>query len=374
AELIDRTKEVVLRGCRERKGSARRFRFKPVVAAAAVIAVLVGLTPVMAANNESVNDALYMVAPTLAQNLKPVNMSCEDNGIRMEVISCDIEGDTANVLISLTDLEGDRVDATTDLYDSYTIRTPRGMIGHCERVSYDGQSGTCTFLTTLESMDGKDLVTGGKVTFSVREFLSGGRRLENVSVPLELDVLPQYDEAQSNLEYVTVPLDGSNVKYTFGKAKTDDMGGMTVSFMNDFDVNGGSFTDEASTEAVLMFPKDELYSPAQNITVTNAAVIDGKLHVQVRTDSKRELDTHGYVYLRLPGGEILDSRESFSFRYKGSKMDDGKLNISASKDSDHCEFIFDTEDIDLSQCQLYGSFYTNALNTKGKWSVTFPIQ
>ena len=30
--------------------------------------------------------------------------------------------------------------------------------------------------------------------------------------------------------------------------------------------------------------------------------------------------------------------------------------------------------MDLADCALYGDYYTNALNTKGNWSVTFPLE
>ena len=47
---------------------------------------------------------LYKVSPAIAQKLKPVSMSCEDNGIKFEVISAYVEGSEAKYKI-LTEIE-----------------------------------------------------------------------------------------------------------------------------------------------------------------------------------------------------------------------------------------------------------------------------
>ena len=51
---------------------------------------------------------LYKVSPAIAQKLKPVSMSCEDNGIKFEVISAYVEGSEAKIFIPykiLTEIE-----------------------------------------------------------------------------------------------------------------------------------------------------------------------------------------------------------------------------------------------------------------------------
>ena len=49
-------------------------------------------------------------SPAAAQSLKPVRMSCEDNGIRMGVEAASVEGSEAHVLLILKDL-GYRIEA-----------------------------------------------------------------------------------------------------------------------------------------------------------------------------------------------------------------------------------------------------------------------
>ena len=48
-------------------------------------------------------------------------MSCEDNGIKFEVISAYVEGNEAKIFISVQDIDGDRIDETTDLFDNFSI-------------------------------------------------------------------------------------------------------------------------------------------------------------------------------------------------------------------------------------------------------------
>ena len=71
---------------------------------------------------------LYKVSPAIAQKLKPVSMSCEDNGIKFEVISAYVEGSEAKIFISVQDIDGDRIDETTDFFDSFSINTPYSIV------------------------------------------------------------------------------------------------------------------------------------------------------------------------------------------------------------------------------------------------------
>ena len=79
----------------------------------------------------SVEEALQMYGLYNADRLKPLNLSCEDQGIRLEVISGLAEGNESWLLCSLQDLEGDRIDRSTA--DCLTMDTGIG-----ELYSYSG--------------------------------------------------------------------------------------------------------------------------------------------------------------------------------------------------------------------------------------------
>ena len=53
----------------------------------------VSVSALAACDNEAAYELIYSVSPLLAQKLKPVHVSCEDNGIKMEVVACGIRGE-----------------------------------------------------------------------------------------------------------------------------------------------------------------------------------------------------------------------------------------------------------------------------------------
>ena len=111
----------------EKTASRKRgIVWKKVVAIAACICICVcaAVPALAAADNEFAYDVLYSISPSIAQKLKPIRKSCEDNGIKMEVLSADIRGDSAEILVSMQDQTDSRLDETTDLFDSYSINTP----------------------------------------------------------------------------------------------------------------------------------------------------------------------------------------------------------------------------------------------------------
>ena len=76
---------------------------------AVVLTLACAATALAGAFNESFNAWLYQIWPEAATTLMPVNMSCENNGIRMEVISATADGQELYITYSLEDLEGDRL-------------------------------------------------------------------------------------------------------------------------------------------------------------------------------------------------------------------------------------------------------------------------
>ena len=147
-------------------------------AAAACLCLICGLAvPTIAAFSPSFYELLYAVSPATAQFFKPVQRSCEDNGIRMEVTAAYIHENTAEIYLSLEDLTGTSFDETVDLFDSYRLHTPFDCTGHCQLASYDPDTHTATFLVTLEQWD-RQSIEGEKLTFSVRKLLSGKKTWE----------------------------------------------------------------------------------------------------------------------------------------------------------------------------------------------------
>lgn len=306
----------------------RGVRRRPLAAAAAAVLCLSLAVPAAARTGPGYA-ALYTVSPAVAQFFQPVQKSDTDNGIRMEVASVSVEGDTAKAYVTLTDLEGNRVDGTTDLYDSYDFHIPFDSIGCCQRVSYDETTHTATFLITQQTMDGRD-IPGGKLTFSVGCFLSGKETAEDLAVGLNLR------------------------DYAAEAATTDRLSNS----------GGGGESYAAWEDAPMLTPQGILAEPMEGLPITAAGYAGGLLHIQVELRDQLRTDNHCWLYLKDPGGQALEPLANVYFT-NGSTGEDRETYV---------DFLFDIAPEALNAWSLYGDFYTAVQYTEGSWRVTFPLR
>ena len=306
-------------------------------AAAAIFCLCAGLfisMPVLAARLDPVHRFLYLLSPRAAQYLMPVQMSAEDQGIRMEVVSASVHGDTACIYITMEDLTGDRIDETTDLYDSYSIHRPFDAVGTCERAGYDAASGKVSFLITLKERSGEweeHSIQGEKITFSVKEFLSRKFTCEDLSIPLALSDLPEEP-----------------------RTKEADLRGCG----GDFEAYG---IDE--TARVLIPDTSVPVLPDDGVTLTGIGYVDGMLHIQTALEDTPENDNHGYLWLET------DSKTCESV-YTVSFLEETKDGHSVT----YYEQVFDISPEQLTDASLHGRFVISGQKTKGCWKVTFPLE
>lgn len=307
-----------------------RLRRKPLrrlILAAALLCCLCAALPALAAGSPMGYRLLYALSPAAAQLFVPVQQSSTDQGIRMEVHSIYVHGDTAEVYLSLQDLAGNRVDATTDLFDSYNLNIPFDNTGACSLAGYDPETRTALFLAKISTMDGRDLPRG-KVTFMLRCFISGKRQALDVPIALELSQAATAPETR-----MADPAGGS---IPSGQASLPDAVKMLV-------------------------PGEPLSVPMEGFAVTAMGYIDGALHVQLQIPQALcySYDYHGFLTLKNAAGEEL-TPHTLSFRDSGDAMD-------------YTEFIFHVSPEQLSDYTLYGSFYAAASRVDGSWQVTFPL-
>lgn len=307
---------------------------KPVAVTAAIVLCLALATPVLAVNVPAIYELMYLVSPAVAQYFIPVHESCEDNGIRMDVVSTYIHDDTAQIYVTMQDLTGDRVDATADLFDSYSLHIPFDSISHCERVGFDETTRTATFLITISAMDGKGIDTkGGKATFSVREILS--HKVSKEKIPISLD-LTAIGEAETI--------------YTID-SRHDDM----------YTYVGGSSVDGKFPDTVLI-PGKSVYLLGEDMDITGIGFVNDQLHIQAATHDKLTLDTHGNF-------QLVDANGNDVY-YNSICFVEG---MGTNNRIDYQEFIFDVSPEKIGSYKLFGSYYSSGMNTKGNWKVTFPL-
>lgn len=304
-------------------GCVRRFTGKRafVLAAALVMCFALALTGMAAADVGVVYDALYRISPEIAQRLKPVRMSCESSGIRMEVLSANVQGNTAEVYVSLQDLAGERLDASVDLFDSYDIRGAFDYEAWCRQVSYDDLSGTATFLIEIES---REPIKSENVTFSVGCLLAGKREFEG-RLDVDLSDVPQAAETMTGLDEIA-------------RGYSADMGYLVP--------------------AEALMPED-MFATIEGATVTGIAYVGDMLHMQVRYDDIHATDNHGYLWLVDAQG-----RERFC---------DAEISFWGENGDSYDELVFDIAPEELAQCELWGRFVSSSGKIDGNWEVTFPV-
>ena len=309
----------------------RRKAFKGLVLAAALLCCVMVALPALAAESPIAYQLLYAISPATAQFFTPVQQSSTDQGIRMEVDSVYVHGDTAEIYIALQDLTGNRVDATTDLFDSERLLIPFDSIGTCRLVDFDPETNTALFLANISTMDGRDLPRG-KVTFRVGCFISG--KTETLDVPIPFD--PALAAATPKTQMA--------------------------------DVQGGSIPAFPDGPVEVLAPGEPLATPSQGFAITAMGYIDGTLHVQLQIPHSLRLryDYHGFLTMKdAQNQEVPVNNLYFGNDEDGQSIGDDTM--------DYVEYLFDVPPQALSGCTLYGSFYGATNRTDGDWQVTFPL-
>lgn len=321
----------------KRAGRRRPWRRLVTIAAAAVLLLA---TPALAVRTEAGYELLYQLSPSIAQFFQPVRESCTDQGVTMEVVGVRVADDTAQAWITLT---GGSVDETTDLFDSYSFHLPFDQSGHCEYLGWDEVSQTVTFLCTIQTMDGSPIPTGSKMTFSVRQLLTGKETLEDAAVELAL--------ADFTQEAETVP----------AQAPEEQTAGGNLS-ENVFLPTGGDGASDLMDSVPMLLPGPVLTEPAKGLSVTAAGYADGLFHVQLCRGDATRLDNHANLWLEDTDGA---KREAATVYFTGE--------IQGER-VDYIDFIFDVPPEDLPSYTLHGDFYTASALTEGLWQVTFPLK
>lgn len=325
APLLQRTRAAA------QKAPARPRRLRPLIALAAVLVCLALAVPTFAmpalAADPDGYALLYSISPAAAQFFKPVNRSDEDNGIRLTVDSVYLHSDTVEIYVSLQDMTGDRLDETTDLFDSYRINRGFDCSATCSLAGYDAPTRTARFLISITSFDGQD-IEGDKLTFSLNRLLTGKTETEGVVTGLDLAAV----QAEPATQQVT------------------RRGGSGIA------AEAGGSTAETRTALV---PTGTLAAPAPGVAITAMGYVDGLLHIQVLYENILETDNHGQLWLEN-GAEKLECL--------------GSLSFFAENGSDSFEeYVFDVSPAQLADCTLYGSFVTADTLIEGGWEITFPL-
>lgn len=318
---------------REDFRSARRYRAvswrRGVALIAALMLLVLAAIPAMAAADFApAYDLLYDISPRAAQALKPVHRSCTDKGIQFEVISASVSGDELQAYVAVRDLEGDRIDKTTDLFDSYSVRTPFACTCRCDNIGYDTDTRTATFLITITQWNSTP-IPGDKITLQANKLLCQKSRFEGA--------LPEWD-----LSGLLMAPETTKPVHIFG-------GSVVPNQISDADCKA-------------LVPQGELYRPVDGVQVTAIGYIGGKLHIQIQYADVLRTDNHGYPYFKDAQGEEL---YCISVTY---------YCLDHEYQDRYAEYVFDLPEEDLDQYEPFGYFVTADTLVEGNWSITFPVE
>lgn len=317
-----------------RQGHKRSSVWKCAAVLVASVSVCLYLAmPALAASSEPVYQIMYQVSPALAQHFMPVKKEDVDNGIKMEVLSASIHGSTAEIYIAMQDLEGDRIDETTDLFDNYRINRPFDSTCSCVRAGYEEDTRTAIFFITISQWGDRD-IRGDKITFSAGSFISHQKSYENISIPVNTASINETSQTQS--------------VWCMGGGAEDETWFARL--------------DGQMTALVPSAPMQEF--PVDGMDLTGIGYVDGKLHIQTAVSDPLENDNHGYFWFMDPNGRKVESIYTFSFT--GTTKQDRRV--------DYDEQVFEIPPQELADYGLYGKFVTTGQKTDGRWSVTFPLK
>lgn len=306
--------------------------------------------PVLAAKVPNVYELMYLVSPKVAQFFMPVQKSCEENGIKMEVVSTYIHDNEVKLYITLQDLIGDRIDETTDLNDSYSINKAfKSSTGDCQKIGYDKETKTAIFMITIKDIENKK-IEGEKITFTVENFMSHKDSWKDIKLPLS------FEEINNNKEIMQVVLTG------FSSAEEKYM----YQGLNEI------------SNAVIV-PESNIDFGVTDMKITGIGYIDNKLHIQVSAKNNLEIDNHGEIYLK--NNITNDEKKSnynlhFVLGQNGDKREYSSEYLKSTNKNriDYTEYVFDISKDELKDYSIYGDFVASALYLEGKWQVTFPLE
>lgn len=326
ADAIGMIDDNMIKEAKETKKKTVSFPVRKLAAAAAVALVCLGSLPALAAADvDPAYHLLYGISPALAQKLKPVNLSCVDQGIQLEVDSAYIHNNTAEAILCIKDLTGDRIDETVDLFDSYNIRNIKDSSGTCDLLDYNKSTGVATFAVLMEQMDGSSL-SGSKVTVSLSKLLCKKGQYNGVLEDISLSSV------------------------------TD-----SPVLIDDVKLRGGGGAPRPDKTTFLQPTATPLSTPLSGISVTGLGYENGKLHVQICYEDIGDTDNHGFVWLQDKTEELKECSYSVSFW-------DESLTDSYE------EYIFEIPYEELENYNLYGEFVNSDLLIEGDWQITFPME
>ena len=325
------------------KSVRNQLAVKISLTAAAAVLCFVAAVPVFAAYIPTFYKIVDYLSPDMADRLIPIEKSSTSQGITMQVEAVNLEGNEAEVIISLSDAKDstqDLVHGEMDLYDSYNLSdyTNDSIIGGCHFLTYDENDDKAYFLVNVQA---DNAYQSGKLQFSVYSILCN-----KYSVTNDVDLSGIVYTADTK----NVTLSGS------GGVMSEDM---LPDSLKDIP---GTQEDPRPRTRVLDLSK-AADCAADDFTVTGIAYMDGVLRVQICMGDNWSSDRHVQLFLKDSNG-----KERYEDHSVGWHENVGDTSYQ------FYEFWY-VEDIDdIADYSMYGIFHDSGELINGEWNVVFRLQ
>ena len=357
----------VLRGIRQEQPPVR-VRRRALVPVLALVLVLFIATAIAGMTNEAFNTFLYETFPELATLLMPVNMSCEDQGIRMELLSAAAKENETLVTFSLEDLEGDRLDGYTDTMLSLEFDTDDdvGCAGSFSPGFYDEETHKVLFINETEYDSDLVLKKGGNLRASLHEIWP--RRYHTV------DLLPLLGEYGSRAEAMPAP------ENAIAYAGYRDHQFMIC--LSEYIEDSWVIPDTLRVLSPGCMPEIPL---TDGISLSGIGMVDGRLHVQMHYTDLSEREAFDgeekvtyypweiWITLRdLTDEDAVGPAKKYR---KENLLDGGITQLYWEENGETWEEDIFTPGSALTEEQFFAAEITETLEPIfGHWEVTFPLR
>lgn len=325
-----------------RKRTARRVRRSLLTVAAACLALVFGLAAAASAF-PAFDIFIQNMGEDLRQLLQPIAEETIHDGIRMQVVAAVNDEDTAVIYLTLQDLEGNRIDETTELHES---NLDDSVLGFGQMVHFDKQTRTATY--RLESK-GENFTAGKKITVNIKSLLSGGQEHEKIATGLTLANIMAL-----NANPTTTPQPIQTIGISYGDNPEAN------TFLEDF-MEEGTFAALEPASQPITLPGTTLF------TVSNAGLVNGFLHIQQNPTGMEKYNLYS-PFLIYPGQQTSPQLASANMGF-GDAEEKGNFLYFA-----YTEHILELpENCPPEEVELGLWAYTYQHYIEGNWKVTFML-
>ena len=332
--------------------------------------LLLGTMTALAAGVEDINAMLYKFWPEAARALRPLNLSFEQAGIRLDVISAVLDDNQLLINYSLTDLEEDRINKETTCLTTINIPGLNENSYSTEMLSFDSEKHQAIFAdyieySSLPYSEYAGLNNLDKICFTIANLTCPKGTVINLGLT---DLWSLINEHNYTAEAVPVPYNTFGTEWVSQDDNPTHWGMMEI--------------------PLVLNPANSIHIPiTDNMELSGIGWIDGKAHIQIHIsdESIRSEDSQSSAVLSryllhvslydLQENEITLSDENFSELYKDAPF--FISGITWYKDNDiWIEKIFPIQPDEMEQFIISCEFtdmFTSAEELLGhEWSVSFP--